>query len=663
MTLSHIQDLILFLVFTSLVSFSQSTSAWDCDLTDKSIKTFDASDVGRCPEFNRSYGPQSATAVQVIQSHSTFKVPVLRCQVVVSTSVTRCGFNSLTYGQKWIFWEKNLLIDVHECREMLATKSYRGRDWVQPIMIGETNTFVRTIEGEVKSDGECSGASFTLAGTQYHKAYAQNTYKLKVTHEHGVVSTATNSIKLLNSYQASYSDGSARSEGAGLMIWDPTLPDCLSHYSSIFIGPAKMAKAINSSISKDLLVIQDDSRAKYGGFYLGKEEQICQYRFRATQAPGIFIRTGVDIAHPYVFKSDREETFSRSLELSSLVSLALISESVKSEQAFEDIHNYICETDRLSLMTLLLNARQSPDGGFLIQRGLTGVRIVPAGQVIHVVPCTSVTCGKASVDYCTMELPVLYNGTVRFMDPMTKILKRVGSRIPCDPLTPACWDVTGTWYCGYPDIRIAPEPLQLKPRDPAIQQESPFGAFNGHGWYSEEEKERFNEKALFEDTKPAVSNDFATASVLRQSPSEGLMNPIADSMSGHIAVVADGVAHPFTSWMGGAQRIFMIIVIVVPLLIATIAILIRCSILYKLRGCGCHMLGAFNETFMVIVMVPFRLLSSVTLTMTGIFKTALRKHEDDHAVDPETGVLMKIKGKIEEDAQDDLVESVRARLS
>merc|ERR550534_576221 len=145
-----------------------------------------------CPDFSRSYAQQTATSVQVIQSHATFKVPVIRCQVIVSTSVTRCGFDSLTYGQKWVNWDKNIMIDVDQCRQMLKTEVYREKDWSHPIRAGETTTFVKTVEGEVQDSGTCSGASFTMDGTQYTNAYAQNTYKVKVSHEVGTVSTATN---------------------------------------------------------------------------------------------------------------------------------------------------------------------------------------------------------------------------------------------------------------------------------------------------------------------------------------------------------------------------------------------------------------------------------------------------------------------------------------
>jgi len=404
-----------------------------------------------------------------------------------------------------------------------------------------------------------------------------------------------------------------------------------------------------------MVLVSDDTARKYGGFYLSAEAPACRYTFRMTQVPGVMIRLGIDITNPYIFGSGGEARFNADLQLSSLVSRSQISESLRSEDAYEDIHNYICETDRQHLKTSILSAAQSPDGGFLNHRGLEGFRVVPAGQVFHLIPCEEVSVGKGNAPYCTNEMPVLYNGALWFRDPLSKILKMNGTRIPCDPITPACWDVSGSWYCGYPELRPGPDPLQLAPRDPQIGKAATVDLSQGQGWYSAEELEKNRMKMMFEDTRPGVPSALATAAVLGTSPGSGLIEAVQEGIGPSLRAIAEETAYPMTYWMGSWKIIVYVVIAVVPATLAFLACCIRCSILYKVRGCGVHLCAAINETLTLILMVPIRLLGSVSTSLVGLFKEALHKHEQNQRRDPETGIRMKVRDQIAERAEDRLL--------
>ena len=51
------------------------------------------------------------------------KVPAsgYQCQVTMNKEVTRCGFNSLTYGHSWPVWERGLELTPQECRTAVET--------------------------------------------------------------------------------------------------------------------------------------------------------------------------------------------------------------------------------------------------------------------------------------------------------------------------------------------------------------------------------------------------------------------------------------------------------------------------------------------------------------------------------------------------------------
>jgi hypothetical protein len=92
---------------------------------------------------------------------------------------------------------------------------------------------------------------------------------------------------------------------------------------------------------------------------------------------------------------------------------------------------------------------------------------------------------------CTTEIPVTFNSTEVFVDPISLILKTAASPVRCNVIAPPRWKLGGKWYCSFPALRDCVEPAQL-PMDPVkVSNVDILGLGLGKSIYSKEQMEEF----------------------------------------------------------------------------------------------------------------------------------------------------------------------------
>ena len=60
-----------------------------------------------CPDPERDYEPARDQRLQILQTDTERPVSATQCIVTISKEVTRCGFDSLTYGSRWTVWQQD----------------------------------------------------------------------------------------------------------------------------------------------------------------------------------------------------------------------------------------------------------------------------------------------------------------------------------------------------------------------------------------------------------------------------------------------------------------------------------------------------------------------------------------------------------------------------
>ncbi len=104
-----------------------------------------------------------------------------------------------------------------------------------------------------------------------------------------------------------------------------------------------------------------------------------------------------------------------------------------------------------------------------------GHRVTWLGAVAYIYKTKPMDTAQAEHYNCTQEIPVRLgktNRTLKFADPITRVLSDYATIVPCDPIAPVRWFVDSVWFCAHPEVEISmTNPRQLTPRPYQMEQE------------------------------------------------------------------------------------------------------------------------------------------------------------------------------------------------
>ncbi len=179
--------------------------------------------------------------------------------------------------------------------------------------------------------------------------------------------------------------------------------------------------------------------------------------------------------------------------------------------SFATIHCKICEIQRKTLENALTTLAGGQKQYALHSLLGLGHRVTRLGAVAYIYKCKPINAARAEHHNCTQEIPVRLgntNRTLRFADPITRVLSEYTTIILCDTLAPVRWFVDGVWFCAHPEVEIcAVKPKQLMPGPYQIEQEDfTLGLSGGIISGDQLEQHRIAELILHSREAQAVAN-------------------------------------------------------------------------------------------------------------------------------------------------------------
>ncbi len=127
-----------------------------------------------------------------------------------------------------------------------------------------------------------------------------------------------------------------------------------------------------------------------------------------------------------------------------------------------------------------------------------GHQITRNGAMVYVTKCQTVEVVPRQHTECTNEIPVTFNDTEVFVDPISLVIKTAAAPVRCNDIAPPRWKLGGKWYCSFPALRDCAEPAQL-PVDPVkISDVNVLDLGLGRSIHSKEQMEDF---ARFQDSQ------------------------------------------------------------------------------------------------------------------------------------------------------------------
>ena len=279
----------VFVLLTALAAVDPLT-VYDCDSEEATITVLDLHEPKKCPDPDADYHDAETRIVQVIQTEAEVPVLAYQCSATYSQQVTRCGFNSITYGSTWAAWQQPVSFTPGECRKAVEQGRMTVNDRIYNVTIGEQHTYAFYSHGSVDAKGVCIVEDFQSHGVWYEESYAHTTTTILVQVIRGTADLVEGMVTFANGLEAPYKDRLLVDAFEGTIVWTEEVPNCEQTVSQIYIGESKLHRRRESKTAVgSIVVVEDEAKGQYAGLVLKAPRSVCGDHCYATHIRGIAV--------------------------------------------------------------------------------------------------------------------------------------------------------------------------------------------------------------------------------------------------------------------------------------------------------------------------------------------------------------------------------------
>ena len=484
-------------------------AAYDCEHPSAKQEIIDLTKPKECPDPERDFEPRVLARAQLLQTATDTPLTAYQCKVHRTKTVRRCGFNSIAYGGVVTAWQKAVPLEANDCRRAVHTGNLMLDGRLHQVKPGKVNRFTFFSFGGVDGEGNCETANFVSEGLAFRRSYERTELLVDLQTVHGTRDASSGTAFLTNGLRARFADGILRDAFAGTIVWNASVPDCEDTVSQVYTGPVELHRwkaGTKADLAKSIIMVENGgagASGRYVGLVLRGTTTVCRYECYTTQIRGMVYCpvTADQAAGDFEFRANVE---TEQAWVQSQVGHTHLSNNIRMYNRFETVQRDLCETDRRVLSTRLQAAPGSHNPHSFNDFLGPGHSVQVAGAAAYVTRCVLVEAIKVDYRNCTLEIPVTVNGTLRFADPLSWVLRDIPVIVPCDSTAPVRWLLNGQWYCATPRTHRCQPPRSLEPGTTNFRDED-FTTGLGGSVYSDEQIREHRRAQRILNSKEAVN--------------------------------------------------------------------------------------------------------------------------------------------------------------
>jgi hypothetical protein len=278
----------------------------------------------------------------------------------------------------------------------------------------------------------------------------------------------------------------------GTYVWTHLEEECPRTLVQLYRGPIKIFTNRSSTLEGGLALMEDKAKEQVAGLELGTMFVLCGNSTLHTHIPNIAVFAHQDHRMEVAtgrFKDQPAGTDVTKLETS--MSFLQIKSSMGLHEKIRQVRYEICQNRRETAQVRLEAITGADNPYSLLQVFGRGHVISKSGAVAYVTRCNPVEVLPRVSSNCTEEIPVTWNNTSLYVDPISYVIKSAASPTRCNDIAPPRWKIAGRWYCAYPSIRECAPPRDLPVRPVNIEDEDMLDLGLGRSIYSKAQVEEF----------------------------------------------------------------------------------------------------------------------------------------------------------------------------
>jgi hypothetical protein len=355
-----------------------------------------------------------------------------------------------------------------------------------------------------------------------------------------------------------------------------------------------------------LAIVEGSEKDQVAGLELTESFLLCGRAAMRTHIKNIVIffhpMAGMQVASGKFSTATGEAEVTR---LESEVSFLQVKATMSLKERIRQVKAEICDNRRQIAHVRLESLAGAENPYSLMQVFGRGHQITKNGATVYVTKCQPVEVVPRQHTDCTNEIPVTFNDTEVFVDPISLVIKTAAAPVRCNDIAPPRWKLGGKWYCSFPALRDCAEPAQL-PVDPVkVSDVNLLNLGLGRSIYSKEQMEDFARFQDSQNTRKAYLAEAAELAYLGRSGGEwglGLTELARDQ-------IVNAVGYrliPLYRLIGPTAVIVILVMFIVGMARMLVDILVRAIIIARVRGWGFWMFGALWDTAFQVAVSPFR---------------------------------------------------------
>ena len=218
-----------------------------------------------------------------------------------------------------------------------------------------------------------------------------------------------------------------------------------------------------------------------------------------------------------------------------------------------------------------------------------------AGAVAYISKCAPTMATLTDHPNCTTEIPVLVNGTKRFADPLSWVLRDYPQEIPCSNTMPVRWKIDDAWSCATPGTTDCPAPDQLEVADQLFGMPDITAGLTG-GIYTDKQRQQHLQFIRSSSGREAVVSKIAAAAIMNAGSPNVLGLPLTNV---DLQALVGELGYSFVPFFGiiGQAYVTMVGIFVVLAFVKTfVSCLLRGYMLVNQRGWGIYLFAAGWDT-------------------------------------------------------------------
>ncbi len=406
--------------------------------------------------------------------------------------------------------------------------------------------------------------------------------------------------------QAAAGDKSIVDSLEGTVVWEYDSMACLQTIVRLYRGMMKAYVNQTNTYEGSTVVMEHQDKDQAAGLELAESFILCGHQAFKTHIKNIAV---------FIHKDDRMEVAQGRFNdkegegdltrLESSMSFMQVRASMSMKEKLRQVRGAIC-VNRREIAHTRIEAIAGVDNPYsLITIFGRGHLAIKAGGAVYVTRCSPVEVLPRSHRNCTEEIPVTVNGTDAFMDPISYVIKSVGSPIHCNDVAPPRYKVGGKWYCTYPVLKECHDPAMLPVDEVRIGPVKINNIGLGKSIYTKEQLEEF---ARFQDSQGTRKAYLAeTAEMAYTSRNEkgewGLA--LSSAAQGSLINLVGASFFPLYKVVGPMIFFLSLLLLILGGLRLIITVFLRVIIIVRCKGCGIWGMMAFWGTLFQLAISPF----------------------------------------------------------